>query len=137
MPIAFSTSTATTITTKNDLKGIEVGGNHNIVAENTLDYLFKAGEDNIYLNNIVDGKVETSIPQPTFSSFVFEIAAIIVTALVVFIAIAVFIYKRATTKKSTKGRTDKLLTSINAILAAVILSVLLYRGHRKTVKLNQ
>ena len=123
--------------TKNDLKGIEVGGNHNIVAENTLDYLFKAGEDNIYLNNIVDGKVETSIPQPTFSSFVFEIAAIIVTALVVFIAIAVFIYKRATTKKSTNGRTDKLLTSINAILAVVILSVLLFRRHRKTTKLNQ
>jgi hypothetical protein len=112
--------------TKNDLKGI--------VAKNTLDYLFKAGEDNIYLNNIVDGKVETSTSQPTFPHFAFEIAVIIVTALVVVIAIAVFIYKRATTKKSTNGRTDKLLTSINAILTVVILSVLIYRGHRKTAK---
>ena len=90
--------------TKNDLKGIEVGGNHNIVAENTLDYLFKGGKDNIYLNNLVDGEVETSTLQPTFSSFAFEIAAITVTVLVVFIAIAVFIYKRAAIKKSTKGR---------------------------------
>jgi acetyltransferase-like isoleucine patch superfamily enzyme len=98
--------------TKNDLKGIEVGGNHNIVAENTLDYLFKGGKDNIYLNNIVDGKVETSTPQPTFPSFAFEIAAIIVTALVVFIAIAVFIYKRVTNKKSSKGKTANIINDL-------------------------
>jgi hypothetical protein len=51
--------------TRNSLKEMSVGGNHNTVAENTVQYLENEGKDNIYLNNIVNGTLQTSIPKQT------------------------------------------------------------------------
>jgi hypothetical protein len=50
--------------TRNSLKEMSVSGNHNTVAENTVIYLENQGKDNIYLNNIVNGTLQT-IPKQT------------------------------------------------------------------------
>jgi hypothetical protein len=53
--------------TGNELKGIEVTGNHNWVAYNAVDYVTKNGVGNTFLDNIADRHVSTVAPKPTTS----------------------------------------------------------------------
>lgn len=86
--------------TKNQLKGIEIGGDHNIVANNTVEYLYGIeGKNNTSLNNMVDGQLQTITPQPTFPTVEFETTIIIVIALIICIIVAFAIYRRTKTKK--------------------------------------
>jgi hypothetical protein len=54
--------------TGNELKGIEVSGNHNWVAYNAVDYVTKNGVDNTFLDNNPDGHVATVAPESTTPS---------------------------------------------------------------------
>ena len=66
--------------TKNNLKEITVFGSHNTIAQNAIEYLSnQKGHDNIYLDNIVNGQVQSSTPKPTspISGFELTIAFIV------------------------------------------------------------
>jgi len=54
--------------TGNELKGIEVMGNHNWVAYNAVDYVTKNGVGNTFLDNNADRHVITVAPEPTTPS---------------------------------------------------------------------
>jgi hypothetical protein len=54
--------------TGNELKGIEVTGNHNWVAYNAVDYVSKNGVGNTFLDNNADRHVITVAPEPTTPS---------------------------------------------------------------------
>lgn len=86
--------------TKNQLKGIEIGGDHNMVANNTVEYLYGIeGKNNTSLNNMVDGQLQTITPQPTFPTVAFEATIIIIVAFVTCIIVAFSVYRRAKTRK--------------------------------------
>jgi len=54
--------------TGNELKGIEVSGNHNWVAYNAVDYVTKNGVGNTFLDNNPEGHVITVAPESTTPS---------------------------------------------------------------------
>jgi hypothetical protein len=79
--------------TKNNLKEIAVFGNHNTIEQNTVGYLSnQKGHDNIYLDNIVNGQVQSSTPKPTSPISGFELAIAFVLAMSIFIAFVSLVY---------------------------------------------
>ncbi len=80
--------------TRNSLKEMLVGGNHNTVAENTVQYLENEGKDNICLNNIVNGTLQTSIPKPTNPISGFELPIAFVVAISICIVSVSLVYFR-------------------------------------------
>ena len=79
--------------TKNNLKEIAVFGSHNIIAQNTIEYLSnQEGIDNVYLDNIVNGQVQTSTPKPTSPISGFELAIAFVLAISICIAFVSLVY---------------------------------------------
>ncbi len=81
--------------TKNNLKEIAVFGSHNTIEQNTVEYLSnQKGNDNIYLDNIVNGQVQSSTPKPTSPISGFELAIAFVLAISICIASVSLVYFR-------------------------------------------
>ena len=97
--------------TKNNLKEIAVFGSHNIIAQNTIEYLSnQKGYDNIYLDNIVNGKVETVTPKPTFPISGFELTIAFIVAISICIASISLVYYRR------RGSYESKISKITSIL---------------------
>ncbi len=80
--------------TKNNLVEILVGGNHNVIANNTVDRLYmECGDGNIYLDNIVKGQLQTSTPEP-LSPILRWMSIDVTVIIIVILAIAIvsFVY---------------------------------------------
>lgn len=97
--------------TGNELKGIEVSGNHNWIAHNAVDYVVKDGVNNTFLDNDPDGHVITVAPEPTTptaekntnttqtlmpksESFALEVTAIVSVVIVVLTLLVVMVQRR-------------------------------------------